>query len=96
MDDTSTDMTEADEARSPEDEAARLQRERDALREREAERALEDHPDAHVSEPRSGEDEAVDHDRQPGVPPPHVDDYEDIVDKEGAESFPASDPPGSY
>ncbi|MCW2927650.1 MAG: hypothetical protein JWM86_1618 [Thermoleophilia bacterium] len=44
----------------------------------------------------SGDGEAVDHDRQPGVPPPSSDDYEDPVDIEGAESFPASDPPSGW
>jgi hypothetical protein len=44
----------------------------------------------------SGDGEAVDHDRQPGVPPPSNDDYDELVDIEGAESFPASDPPSGW
>ena len=89
MDDTSTQPT-------PETEAERLQQARDAQREQAAERTTQDHPDAHLREPRSGPDEAVDHERTPGVPPPTVDDYEELLDKEGAESFPASDPPSGW
>jgi len=33
---------------------------------------------------------------EPGVPPETNDDYEDPVDHEGADSFPASDPPAHY
>jgi hypothetical protein len=55
------------------------------------ERAKQQHP-----RPLSGRDEPVDHEREPGVPPPATDDYDDMVDVEGAESFPASDPPSNY
>lgn len=49
-------------------------------------------PPSHVG----GPDEAVDHDRQPGVPPPSNHDYEDEYDQVLAETFPASDPPGHW
>jgi len=49
--------------------------------------------DAAISEPGG----AVDHERQPGVPPPSNDDYEaDATDHAGAASFPASDPPSGW
>ena len=46
----------------------------------------------------SGRDEAVDHERQPGVPPPAAEQGVDgdREDQTSAESFPASDPPASY
>lgn len=54
-------------------------------------------PASHLSLPISAPDAAVDHDRQPGVPPPSADDdYDDPCDIVGAESFPASDPPSSW
>jgi hypothetical protein len=86
---------------TPQAEAARLQRERDQLRERELQRAREDARAAFSREPaqdaeHSGPGRPVDHERTPGVPPPDVDDYDELVDKEGAESFPASDPPSHY
>lgn len=57
----------------------------------------DDEPGRHLSLPISGPGESVDHDRQPGVPPPSADaDYEDPRDIVGAESFPASDPPSSW
>lgn len=43
-------------------------------------------------EPAAEHDDAVDHERTPGVPPPDNDDltgYDEAI----AESFPASDPP---
>ncbi|MCW2949494.1 MAG: hypothetical protein JWN41_507 [Thermoleophilia bacterium] len=41
--------------------------------------------------------DAVDHEREHGVPPESNDDYaSDEVDHEGADSFPASDPPGGW
>lgn len=50
--------------------------------------------------PEAGKDaheEAVDHDRKPGVPPPTNEDVEgNKVDEESAQSFPASDPPANY
>ncbi len=47
--------------------------------------------------PISGRDQAVDHERAPGVPPPSVVyDFDDLVDSVGAESFPASDPPSGW
>lgn len=39
---------------------------------------------------------AVDHTRQPGVPPEHNLDYQDLLDIELAGSFPASDPPSGW
>lgn len=48
-------------------------------------------------EPLSGIDRAVDHTRVPGVPPSDNDDYlQDLLDFEGAQSFPASDPDAKY
>jgi hypothetical protein len=44
----------------------------------------------------SGPGLAVDHERQPGVPPPDNDDYDDPYDRTDADSFPASDPPSSW
>lgn len=44
----------------------------------------------------SGDGLAVDHDRQPGVPPETNDDYEDPLDQCVADSFPASDPAAVY
>lgn len=46
--------------------------------------------------PVSAREGAVDHERQPGVPPPANDDYEDDRDVIGASSFPASDPPATW
>lgn len=46
--------------------------------------------------PLSGPGLAVDHDRQPGVPPSNNDDYDDPTDRTDADSFPASDPPGGW
>jgi hypothetical protein len=47
-------------------------------------------------EPIARVDGPVDHTREVGVPPPSVDDYDDLLDQEGAGSFPASDPSASY
>lgn len=74
----------------PESEAERLERQREEQRQRELDRAREDRREL------SGPGKPVDHERQPGVPPPSTDDYEDMVDIEGAESFPASDPPSGW
>lgn len=46
--------------------------------------------------PVSAPGAAVDHNRQPGVPPPANEDYQDDRDVVGALSFPASDPPSSW
>ncbi|MCW2924718.1 MAG: hypothetical protein JWM98_2122 [Thermoleophilia bacterium] len=57
----------------------------------------DDEPGRHLHLPVSAPGAAVDHDRQPGVPPPSADeDYDDPQDQAGAESFPASDPPGGW
>ena len=50
----------------------------------------------HPQLPISGPDRAVDHDRMPGVPPASTTDYQDMVDIEGAGSFPASDPSSGW
>ena len=71
-----------------------LQAQRDAMRDRAAERARSD---AEREQERvSGPGMPVDHERQPGVPPQDNDDLDDCVDHDSAESFPASDPPGHY
>ncbi|MCZ4496255.1 MAG: hypothetical protein JWM25_838, partial [Thermoleophilia bacterium] len=44
----------------------------------------------------SGDGDAVDHTRSPGVPPPSNDDYSDPTDHDSADSFPASDPPAHW
>ena len=44
----------------------------------------------------SGDGDAVDHNRAPGVPPPSNDDYQELLDQELAGSFPASDPPSGW
>jgi len=44
----------------------------------------------------SGRDGAVDHERQPGVPPPANDDYDDAYDQAVAGTFPASDPASTW
>ena len=49
-----------------------------------------------TTEALSGPGMAVDHERQPGVPPPTNDDYDDLDDRTDADSFPASDPPGGW
>lgn len=57
----------------------------------------EQDPDGQGPRPISAPDAPVDHERQPGVPPPSADeDYDDAQDQVGAESFPASDPPSSW
>lgn len=50
----------------------------------------------YVTAGMSGTGQAVDHDRQPGVPPEHNDDYDELIDQVDAESFPASDPPATW
>lgn len=45
----------------------------------------------------TGAPDPVDHGREHGVPPETNDDYvDDELDHEGADSFPASDPPGGW
>lgn len=71
-----------------------LQSQRDRMREAQQERARADARPREQS--MSGPDRPVDHERTPGVPPPDNDDYDELVDRDGAESFPASDPPSHY
>jgi hypothetical protein len=50
------------------------------------------HPDADDLDAAAAHNDAVDHERTPGIPPPDNDDltgYDETI----AESFPASDPP---
>lgn len=74
------------------DTAETLQARRDAMRAQQQARARKDAEGEQVSGPGM----PVDHERQPGVPPPANDDLDDCVDHESAESFPASDPPARW
>ena len=57
----------------------------------------EDPKTPHETEAEGVSVDPVDHDREHGVPPETNDDYEDDeLDHEGADSFPASDPPGGW